>query len=229
MTTNNVRHGGDYYKPDDFLGGGGPSEVKRPSVAKKATNLGTNKSGLDKPDFFLGGCSDQTSPRHKVKLRDSWLQPKDDSGKAPAPLLSAVEKPEDYLGGSVPDMDHHHHNDSDDETKNTKTTASSSASYQKPEEFGAGSDHDNKPPESPKKPVSPKKQQQTVATMNAPHTQSLDYHPSDFLGGSEPKPIKKWTPPPKKEEEPAHTSTQSHFQDARTQSIDYHPSGTYLL
>ena len=201
MTTN-VRHGGDYYKPDDFLGGGGPSEVKRPSVANKQANLGTNKSGLDKPDFFLGGCSDQTSPRHKVKLRDSWLQPKDDSRKAPAPLLSSVEKPEDYLGGSVPDMNHHQH-DSDDETKNTKTTASSIASYQKPEEFGAASDHK---PESPKKPVSPKKQQQTV-TVNA-HTQSVDYHPSEFLGGSEPKPIKKWTPP-KKQEEPVQTKSQN--------------------
>lgn len=87
-------------------------------------------------------------------------------------------------------------------------------------------------PELPKatrrwsKPAPPEEKLMSTTQPNVDvRNQSMDYHPSDFLGGSEPKPIKKWTPL-KKEEEPAHKQT-AHFSadNAHTQSIDTHPSG----
>lgn len=71
---------GHYEKPDEFLGGSdqGMSERRIPTFSnknKEPSSPGANKdaSGLDKPEFFLGGCG-TNAPVKRMSLRTSWIK-----------------------------------------------------------------------------------------------------------------------------------------------------------
>jgi len=183
----------DYQKPDDFLGG--HDDTGRAQVSPKK-NIGTNTSGLDKPDFFLGGCEASTKSKGpKMKMRASWVHTNDEPERSLQSLMlesvPGKKKPQDFLGGSVPAFSTRDHSNDDDEDK-TKTTVSSSASDQKPEEC-----HETAEPKPTQKVALPPKQEKEPSSF-AKHGASA-YANDGFLPGSEPKPIKKWTPPPKQD------------------------------
>ena len=199
-----VKASNDYEKPDDFLGGSGGGTAA-PKKTSKKSSLGTNTSGLDKPEFFLGGC-DNEPKKHKMKMRASWLQPSGDDAAESLKKLLAHDSADQHkhvhhnaMNASVPaiktSMRDLHMSDSEDDEDKTKTTASSSGSYQKPDDFMGGSESGLS---TRKKWTPPPKGDDDDASPKATHGASA-YAQESFLPGSEPKEIKKWKPPKKEE------------------------------
>jgi len=148
-------------------------------------------SSYENPSDFIGGCEIKNkAPR--TKLRASWLQPKDEEFSLEA-LLKPSKKPVDFMGGSSSKGLDVYKADKPMEDTTEKTANSSSGDFD--HSFGEIA-HEA---ESEQEVTESEMGEEGEATSEPATHGASAYANDDYLPGSEPKPIKRWTPPPKED------------------------------
>ena len=150
-------------------------------------------SKYETPSDFLGGCGGGTNgPR--VKLRASWVQPKDEEHSLESLMLKPSKKPADFMGSSSNGLDHKDR-PMDDSTEKTANSSVSELDLSYGENLSVS---------EPTKKWTPLKKEDDSEPAKSKSSAANSHVENDYLPGCEPKPIKRWTPPPKEDpvEEP---------------------------
>ncbi|CAB9521615.1 expressed unknown protein [Seminavis robusta] len=153
------------------------------------------------PDAFLGGCGSQTTKAPRTKLRASWVHAKEGELSLESLALKPAKKPVDFMGGSCSKGLDAYSKPMEDSTEKTANSSVSGALDLSGTEFFNHSftaDEEDAEPVVRRKSWNKKKKQDTEAEEKP---KSMAYALDDYLPGSEPAPIKRWTPPKKEEAE----------------------------
>ena len=170
--------------------------------------MATIKSGVDSfssPDEFLGGCGTQKSRAPRRSLRASWIQPAGEEisleslglGGSKGGGLDALLAKDNMHSSIVKDAPLMH-----DETEKTANCSHSDGDF----DVSESDLHHNAVVEEEAE-EAPVKEKRT----------SMAYALDDFLPGSEPKPIKKWTPPKKEADSSSTNNKATHMAGAYAQ------------